>query len=324
MKFDHPWLALLCFVLCIPSAGSLLTKVYGIMPLREGVLYIAIPASLIVVAIYFYTRKKGPQKFADLLLVGAFAGLIGTFAYDISRVPFHIFGQRIFAPISAYGLWILDSAKSSRFTEVTGWAYHFWNGIAFGIMYTIVMRGRSWAWAVVWGCVLETIAFVSPFGRIFSIWGNWQAIGVAYLGHVAYGIPLGLLVQRFDATLDWLKSIPKPMAAGFFGFCLLALCSPLLDSNQAAADERAQPHRFIVEGNRLNPGWVRISRGQSIALSNESDKDLRIQVLMQEQNLRSREQKVITFDKAGVFPIAVLGPRRLRYSFIVVEPVEKQ
>jgi hypothetical protein len=289
-----------------------------------SVTFIAIPATLAVIAIWIYAKRTGRKEFADLLMVGAFAGLIGTFAYDLSRVPFHIFGQRIFAPISAYGVWILDAPMSSRFTEVVGWAYHFWNGIMFGVMYAMLMAGRSWLWAVLWGCGLETIAFVSPFGRIFGLWGNWSAIGVAYLGHVAYGIPLGKLIQHWKGVNAWLLTIPLPAKAFFVMLCLLGLVRPILSPEEIQRDNLARIGQFQVYSGRLNPDWQRIQRGETIAFVNGTTSGADLLVAQDPPAPFAANSEIKhTFEHTGVFPVAIKGPHRNRFSFVIVEPVEK-
>ncbi|MBX9568390.1 MAG: hypothetical protein K2X77_05815 [Candidatus Obscuribacterales bacterium] len=329
MKLDlllnskYPLLACICFVLSMPSAGSLLTKVYGLLQMNVGVLYVAVPSSLVVLGLYFYCKRAGKEPFADLLFTGAFAGLIGTFAYDVSRVPFHLFGQRIFAPISAYGVWIADANMSSRFTEVIGWSYHFWNGIMFGVMYAMFMTNRAWWWAVIWGCLLETIAFVSPFGRIFGLWGNPLAIGIAYLGHVAYGIPLGMMIQKWEAVHGWMVKQPKAFVLFSCVFGVLALINPILLPENQQRDAQAKPGEFHVFGDRLNPDWQRISAPGKIVVRNDREAEVFIvKGKSAEQPLSAKSSLELSFDHTGVIPVGLKGEIRTRNSFVISEPVE--
>lgn len=323
LNTKYPVLASICFMLSIPSAGALLTKVYGLMPMNVGVFYVAVPSSIIVLLLYFYSRRSGKGPFADLLLTGAFAGLIGTFAYDVSRVPFHLLGQRIFAPISAYGIWIADAEMSSRFTEAIGWTYHFWNGIMFGIMYMMFMANRPWWWAVIWGCLLETIAFVSPFGRIFGLWGNHIAVGIAYVGHVAYGIPLGMMVQRWEPVCAWMKSFPKGGAVFAAVLAILALINPILLPENQQRDAEAKPGEFSVFGDRLNPDWQRIKAPGKILVRNESNaKVLIVKGKHAEQPVEAHSTLELPFEHTGVLPVGQKGEVRTRFSFVISEPVE--
>ena len=160
-------------------------------------LFIFLPCCGLVLVVFFLTRgREGFDSISESIRVGFVAGLLGTLAYDLVRVPFVILGQRVYVPIQIYGVWIADADMSSRFTDVLGWAYHFSNGISFGIMYALFMRGRHWVWGILWGVVLETLAILSPFGVIFSVRTSPSALGIAYLGHFAYGFLLGWLVQH--------------------------------------------------------------------------------------------------------------------------------
>ncbi|MFQ5709506.1 MAG: hypothetical protein ACE5HO_18775, partial [bacterium] len=104
---------------------------------------------------------------------------------------------------------------SSRFTDVIGWTYHFSNGITFGIMYALFMRKRHWLWAIVWAFILETIAVLSPFANIFALVGDYYKLGVAYMGYVAYGLPLGWLAYKWNASRDWLFTVPTALKPVF-------------------------------------------------------------------------------------------------------------
>lgn len=329
MKLDlflnskYPLLACICFILSMPSAGSLLTKVYGLLQMNIGVLFVAVPSSLIVLGLYFYSKRSGKEPFADLLLTGAFAGLIGTFAYDISRVPFHLLGQRIFAPISAYGVWIADANMSSSITEVIGWSYHFWNGIMFGIMYAMFMTNRAWWWAIIWGCLLETIAFVSPFGRIFGLWGNPVAVGIAYLGHIAYGIPLGMMIQKWEAVYAWMKGLPKGFVLFAAALGILALINPIMILENQQRDAAARLGEFAVFGDRLNPEWQRFNAPGKILVRNDSDAQVVIvKGKNPEQAVAPHSTIELPFDHTGVIPVGLKGEVRTRNSFVISEPVE--
>src|SRR5512132_1905850 len=111
------WLRVGCFLLCATSVGALLAKVYGVAPMHLAALVAALPATVALALIWVAASRAKRTDLADALAIGLVAGLAATLGYDIARVPFHLAGQRIFAPIAAFGVWVLDADRSSRFTE---------------------------------------------------------------------------------------------------------------------------------------------------------------------------------------------------------------
>lgn len=266
-------------------------------------------------------RARG--ELASDLALGALGGLLGTFAYDLFRLPFHLAGLRVFATISAFGLWLLDAPASSRWTEVAGWSYHFLNGITFGIMYALFMRGRHWAWAVLWGVALEGLAVASAFGEVFALRGNHTALAIAFAGHVAYGVPLGLVVWRGARVQAWMATVPAGAWAFAGILCAAALVSPLWDPARVAADEGRPPGTFAVEGARLAPAWLRLERGGTVRFSNPSGEPARIRIRPPDavHEVPAGGSLEAPFTGGGIFQVFVETGSRSISSFVIVEPV---
>ncbi len=324
---------LFCFALCATSVGALLAKCWGVMEMHTVGLWFTLPSTVLLIAMFIWSARPGDEEFHDALRIGFLGGLIGSLLYDIARVPFHLYGQRIFAPIACYGMWLLDAPQSSRVTDVTGWTYHFSNGITFGIMYALFARGRHWFWAVVWACALETGAIFCPFGRIFNIRANATAILIAYWGHVAYGIPLGLFVQRWTRTHDQLNALPRLHAYIVLTFLLALLVAPLVLPHNIERDARRVSQTLRVEGKTLNPDFVRLKVGrdadpvQRFVIFENPDKEpvtIKIPKLQKEFPLAPGEKASVNFPKNGIYQAFVVNPIRTQSSFIIAEPVEQE
>ena len=314
----------LIFIACISSGGALLAKVYGVAEMQAVTLWLFVPCVVLIAGIYLATRHTHPAIHQAILL-GAIGGLLGTFGYDLIRVPFLLMGQRVFAPISAYGVWLADAQRSSRFTETLGWAYHFSNGISFGIMYAVWMRGRHWGWGVLWAMLLETIAVISPFADIFALRQAYGALGIAYLGHVAYGIPLGVIVQKWDSIINWWEEMPATAKMFALSICLLALLSPLINPSRIAHDQQnQQPHSFIIDGETLNPDWLRLERNRPVTITNPHPNPVQLANKSQNQTdtIPAEGSLMLQFEQSGIYQLYIPNEGRSYSSFVIVEPVE--
>jgi len=311
-----------CFLAAGTSGFALLAKVYGVSSMRAATLALAVPCCIALVIAWIWATRTSRDELASMLSLGFIGGLLGTFAYDLVRIPFHLAGQRIFAPIAAYGVWINDANASSRFTDVVGWAYHFSNGITFGIMYALVLFGRPWGWAIVWGLILETIALASPFARIFSIAGNYSAIGIAYSGHVAWGIPLGLVIQHHREVEAFLARIPRALKWLSVALSGAVLVSPIFIPRNIERDQAVAPGEFLRDGDRLIPLWQRIQRGESTTIRNPDNDSIWVRARDGDVRIAPHASAVIDFPNPGIYQLFVETHRRSRSSFVMVEPVE--
>jgi hypothetical protein len=329
-RTNHNWsdLALrsLCFVLCIPSVGALLAKVYGVASMQRAAIAVAMPSAFALLVLWWRDWNTPERTLATALEIGVVGGMLGTIGYDLARLPFALAGWRVFASISAFGLWLAEAHVSSRATEALGWAYHYFNGITFGIMYALVMARRHWIWAVMWGCLLETIALLSPFGRIFNFSGNYPAIAIAYFGHVGYGIPLGIVVQQWDSSLEVIRGTPSALKWMVAAVVAAALIGPTLSPERRKHDALPKADTFEVEGSFLRPEWIRIDRGRSVTVENRSPTAVLIDIKQsgQESTIPPGAAARFAFDRIGIFQVFVKTENRSHSSFVMVEPVEQR
>jgi hypothetical protein len=100
----------------------------------------------------------------------------------------------------------------SAWTDLAGWAFHFWNGISFAGIY-ILLVGRRCPWlAVLYGLTIGTIFLISPattatgagvFGLSFGV----GMLITVYIAHFVFGSLLGLLAVRSSQVGDWILSL---------------------------------------------------------------------------------------------------------------------
>lgn len=250
------------------NVASLLAWVFGLGAFHVWFLAVGLPALVVLIGISVWSARnpEADPYLRRALVAGALGGLVGTIGYDVFRIPFIVGGLRLFAPIDSYGVLLLDAGASSSLTGFVGWSYHFTNGIGFGIAYAIVALGRRWPWAVLWGLVLETATILTPFADSYAIAGQWDLIAIAYAAHLAYGIPLGLVVQR-AANADVRQPLPIPLWVP-----MAALAVALVVWLRPTPSLPQQPVTRIVDG-RFVPEWVRVRPGRCATVTNADDQD---------------------------------------------------
>src|ERR1051326_6852911 len=141
------------FVLGSTSIACLLADFYRLCPMRAFTLFVFLPALIALAALSLADRVGGTRRLWRAVTIGAAAGLMAAVAYDLFRLPF-VFAtawgiDSIIAPLNlfkvfpAFGAMILgrplEPAQYPAAAHLVGWAYHFSNGITFGVMFVAMV-----------------------------------------------------------------------------------------------------------------------------------------------------------------------------------------
>jgi hypothetical protein len=160
--------------------------------------------SIIGLAIIALLAWKRNPAVARSIAWGALAGGIATIALEAVRITgFHL-GYMPGSLPELMGVLLLNrfALGPDTASNIAGWAYHFWNGAAFGIIYVLLIGTRKWWAGALYGLAVGVGFMLSPVV---------QALGVGYFGlqfsagfpvvvslaHAAFGTALGLLARRF-------------------------------------------------------------------------------------------------------------------------------
>ena len=309
---------ILLVLLCIPSAGILLYMVYGGMAMSKSGLLIFLPSLLLfsILWLFAYLKKNETNR---LLVVGFWAGLWATICYDLVRVPVLFLGQRVFAPIRMYGLWLTDSGAADAFSDIIGWVYHYSNGIFFGIAYVLVMKKRPTFWAVLYALALETLFVFSPFGDLLEIKAKPFALAVAYIGHIAYGYPLGYIARHVDQSFNTIFFFRKPLFIGSMAVLLVG-CFYLYNSSQ---ERMKWAGAIMLDEYGMHPSLVRVTVGQSVFVYNRTRKEQNLVFLGSDTRKKSFIDEPLTFtiDDPGIIHVYNEDNKRTNGVIVVSEPV---
>ncbi|HVC91863.1 MAG TPA: hypothetical protein VND66_14710 [Acidobacteriaceae bacterium] len=171
-------------------------------------------AAILLITVALLYRAK--DSLAKISTVGLAAGAVATIALEAFRLPGFWLGFMPGNLPRLMGVLLLNQFASgpSLKSDIAGWAYHFWNGASFGLIYVLVFGTcRRWVGA----------AFGVLLGLDFMLSPVVSSLGVGFLGlefskgfpvtvtvaHAAFGLALGWL------TAAWLGNIDSPLARAF-------------------------------------------------------------------------------------------------------------
>ena len=187
-------------VACASVSGlAILLHAAGWLPMYFAIDVLGPPSLVLLVLLGIYARRIDEALFLNRLLVGAWAGLAATGAYDIARLALRATGAIGFDPFRThpiFGMLITGQPLTSSTALAVGWAYHLWNGIGFAIMYPLVAGPAHPGYALAWAMLLE-VAWLTALPSTLNFQLNPDLLLVSVVGHTAYGISLGLLARRF-------------------------------------------------------------------------------------------------------------------------------
>jgi hypothetical protein len=200
-----PLTRIIGFLLAATSIWSLLGEMYHLWPMQFFMLAVFLPACVALAAIAWHDRRRGDGRACRIILICAIAGFVAAVAYDIFRLPF-VFSKSwglasvvpplpLFKVFPLFGAIILGNADShSLAANLVGWAYHFSNGVTFGVMYAMMVNGqwrRHWPVAIVFAVGLELAMLFTPYPATFGIRVTETFVVVTLTAHLIFGVTLG-------------------------------------------------------------------------------------------------------------------------------------
>ena len=211
-----PPVRLLVFVLAASSIWCLLAEFYGLCSMRVFTWCVSLPALVALGGLGAADQWRGTRRLSSAMRVGASAGLLAAVAYDLFRLPF-VFARPwgitgvvpsmpLYKVFPQFGVMMLGqpvgSGPYSAAAHLAGWAYHFSNGLTFGIMYLAVVGDsarRTWVWAVVMAVGLELGMLFTPYPGTFGIAVTPRFVVVTLVAHLIFGVVLGLTCRQLAA-----------------------------------------------------------------------------------------------------------------------------
>jgi hypothetical protein len=196
---------LLLITLGAASVGPLIFPAaqagHGTMP--QMATYFLLPAVAFLFVAALLSRKSVPAVGRSIVL-GGLAGAVATIGLEVVRFTGFKMGYMPGNLPRLMGVLLLNrfALGPSSASDLAGWAYHFWNGASFGIIYALLL-GTSRRWVgLVYGIVVGLGFLVSPVVLSLGVgyFGFQFSIGLPIIvltGHAVFGLMLGMLAHRF-------------------------------------------------------------------------------------------------------------------------------
>jgi hypothetical protein len=191
------WIAAGC---AVASGAALVVSILLERPLWLSGTFILVPAFVCFVALTTLARRHQQHLFLARLRAGALGGLLGTLAYDVSRWAVEVTDlspTNSFRAMPHFGDGLTGLGTEHAASLSAGWAFHFVNGIGFGIAYVMLFAGRRWYWAILYGLALEAF-MVALYPKYLGVTLSREFLSVSIGGHLAYGAVLGMCAERSE------------------------------------------------------------------------------------------------------------------------------
>lgn len=185
------------FALALLSFACLLGQFYGVWSMHLFGCWVLPPATALLVYIAYRNRHRraGLSNPHTWIVQGAFAGVIAGVAYDLFRLPFVLAGAPLFKVFPRFGELLLGNIEPRWLVHTLGWAYHFSNAAALGVMFLAMISWfarPSLIWsAVLWALCVEAILLLTPYTAFFGLKLDGQFVFLTVTAHSIFGLTLG-------------------------------------------------------------------------------------------------------------------------------------
>jgi hypothetical protein len=179
------------------SSAAFWLHMLGLVPMPFFVNVVGGPSIILMLILGLFSWQRD-VSFWSRLRAGLAGGVVALAAYDLIRLTIFTLWLHDYFPYQThriFGYLITGQPPESQAALIWGWAYHFWNGMSFAVIYALIAGSARWYWGWAWAMILE-IAMLFTYPTMLQIKFTSGFLGVSLIGHTAFGIALGLMVSR--------------------------------------------------------------------------------------------------------------------------------
>lgn len=201
-------LRVLVFLLAFLSFACLLGQMFGWWTMHLFGCWVLPPATALLAFVAYKHRgeRQGLNTPWSWIVQGALGGLVAAVAYDVYRLPFVLNGAPLFKVFSRFGELLLGGTEPRWLVQTLGWAYHFSNGAALGIMFLALasfFRRPSLFWgAVAWALFVECMLLLTPYNGFLGLPMDRRFIFLTVSAHIIFGMALGFYLGALKRRME--------------------------------------------------------------------------------------------------------------------------
>ena len=166
--------------------------------------YVAIiPAAALLIAAWALIRRSSNAGLAALIRDGAVAGALATVALEAVRYSGFRMGFMPGNLPELMGVLLFDrfALGPTAASTLGGFAYHFWNGACFGIIFALGRFNLPGWWAIPYGAAVGVGFLVSPVVQglgvgIFGVNFGCHFAATVLTAHLAFGAAMAMILRR--------------------------------------------------------------------------------------------------------------------------------
>ena len=172
--------------------------------------WLLLPSIIIIVLIYVISRAQNRTVLSHRILIGAVSGLIATIGLEIVRIFGFKMGWMPGDMPKLLGVLLTNRFMQgpSTWSNFLGYAYHYWNGASFGIIFVVLFGRKPVWWGLLYALLIGTGFLLSPAVKAMGV--GFMATGlpgmteIVYGAHILFGLILGFLAHQWLKTPEWL------------------------------------------------------------------------------------------------------------------------
>lgn len=198
-------LSILALIAAGTSPNLFVAAQAGYASLSDLAVEYLIPSIVVIALIFIINNIMNLKGLNRQIRNGIIGGIVGTIGLEIVReIGFHLGGMPGDMP-KLLGVLLLNrfALGPDTLSNIAGWSYHFWNGAAFGIIYSILFgKGQKWL-GIVYGLLVGIGFMLSPAVVAMGVGHFGVDFGIGFpvtviLAHLAFGSLLGWLIFRLN------------------------------------------------------------------------------------------------------------------------------
>jgi len=178
--------------------------------------WLLLPSIVVMGLVFSVAIVHSQRRLVNRMFAGAAAGIIATGGLEIVRLTGFHYGWMPGDLAMLMGVLLTDQFMSgpSMLSNILGYTYHYWNGLAFGIIFAVIFGRTSTWWGVAYGLVIATGFLMGPAVRATG--AGFMGLEMPmmpvtiYSGHLVFGILLGFFCRKWIKETGWLLS-PSPL-----------------------------------------------------------------------------------------------------------------